>query len=146
MPSTYSFKDVNATLVGPGGFISLGDGAAVAEEGITVAPNGDIGGMSIGADGAGIHSLYADKSGMVTCRFLKNSPTNRLLSAMYAFQTSAGANHGQNTLVVSDKSRGDIVTCEQVGFKKAPDLTWAKDADIIAWEFWAVKIDRVLGA
>lgn len=146
MSNTYSFLDVNATLIGPGGAISLGNGSASAEEGITVAPHGDISGMQVGADGNGVHSLYADKSGMVTVRFLKNSPTNKLLSLMYAFQTAQGSTHGQNTIAINDKSRGDVIVASQVAFKKAPDITYAKDADVIAWEFNAIKIERTLGA
>ena len=38
MPSTYSFLDVKASLVGPGGSISLGSGSGNAEEGISVEP------------------------------------------------------------------------------------------------------------
>ena len=146
MNSTYSFLDVSATLIGPGGAISLGAGAAVAEEGISIVSNSDIGGMHIGADGSGIHSLYADKSGTITVRFLKNSPTNQLLSQMYAFQTSTGAAYGQNTLAINDKSRGDVIVATQCSFKKAPDITYAKEADMIAWEFNAIRIERTLGA
>lgn len=142
---TYSFLDVACSLAGPGVLTSLGNGAAVAEEGITIAAAGDKNTMTIGADGAGIHSLHADKSGQVTVRLLKNSPQNPILSAAYAFQTSSGSAHGQNTIVVQDKSRGDTVTCTQCAFKKAPDLQYAKEADIIEWVFDAVKIERTLG-
>jgi len=146
MSQTYSFLDVAASIVGPGGAFSLGNGAGAAEEGITVVPSGDINGMLIGADGTGQHSLYADKSGTVTVTLLKTSPTNKLLSLMYAFQTSSGAAHGQNTLVINDKSRGDVITCRQVAFKKAPDLTYAKDGGTVVWEFAAIAIERTLGA
>lgn len=146
MSSTYSFLDVNAGIVGPGGAFSLGNGAGVAEEGITITPAGDIGGMLIGSDGEGMHSLYADKSGMVTVRVLKTSPVNELLSALYNFQTASGITYGQNTIVINDTSRGDVITCTQCGFKKAPDLSFAKDGGINEWEFNAVKIERVLGS
>lgn len=102
--------------------------------------------MLIGADGSGQHSLYADKSGRITVRLLKTSPVNQLLSAMYAFQTASGANYGQNTIAINDSSRGDVITCLQVGFAKAPDLTYAKDGGTNEWEFNAVKIERTLGA
>ena len=146
MSSTYSFLDCKAALVGPGGAISMGNGAGVAEEGITITPTGEISGMTIGADGSGQHNLYADKSGKVTVRLLKTSPTNALLSAMYALQTSNPAAHGQNTLVINDMSRGDVISCEQVAFAKAPDLSFAKDGAPVDWEFNAIKITRTLGA
>lgn len=146
MSTTYSFLDVNAALSGPGGVISLGNGAGNSEEGITITPTGPKNTMQVGSDGYGQHSLLADKSGKVTIRLLKTSPTNQLLSAMYAFQTASGANHGQNTLVINDTSRGDVITCQQVAFAKAPDLTFAKEAGSNDWEFDAVRIERTLGS
>lgn len=146
MSTTYSFLDVNAALSGPGGIISLGQGAGNAEEGITITPTNPKNVMQVGADGYGQHSLRADKSGKVTVRLLKTSPTNQLLSAMYAFQTASGATHGQNTLVINDRSRGDVITCQQVAFAKAPDLTYATEAGSQDWEFDAVRIERTLGS
>jgi len=146
MSQTYSFLDVNAGIVGPGGAFSLGNGAGAAEEGISISPTGDIGGMLIGADGSGQHSLYADKSGRIVVRLLKTSPVNQLLSAMYAFQTSTSAAYGQNTIAINDSQRGDVITCQQVAFAKAPDLSYAKEAGTVDWEFNAVKIERTLGA
>jgi hypothetical protein len=145
MGTTYSFLDVNAAIVGPGGGFSIGSGAGAAEEGITIAPTGDIGGMLIGADGSGQHSLYGDKSGRVTIRLLKTSPVNKKLSLLYAFQTASAAAHGQNTITINDSQRGDVISCSQVGFAKAPDLTYAKDGGTVEWEFNAVKIERTLG-
>lgn len=146
MSNVYSFLDVNASIVGPGGAFSLGNGAAVAEEGITVAASTEIGAMQIGADGFGQHSLHADKSGKLTVHLLKTSPTNKLLQAMYNFQTASGAAYGQNTIIINDASRGDVITAMQCGFAKAPDLTYAKDAGMNAWEFNCIRIERNLGA
>lgn len=146
MSKAYSFLDVVATLVGPGGYIPLGSGSAAAEEGISFAPVGEVGTMAIGADGEGIHSLHADRSGKVTIRLLKNSPTNKLLSDLVAFQRTSAAVYGQNTLECREKNRGDVWVCEQVGFAKIPDVTYAKDADVIVWEFNAIKMQMTLGA
>lgn len=146
MSNTYSFLDVNASIVGPGGAFSIGQGAGVSEEGISFAPSENINNMHIGADGNGMHSLHADKSGKVTVRLLKTSPTNQLLSAMYAFQTATGTAHGQNTIVCIDKSRGDVVTCSQAAFAKAPDLAYAKDGGTVEWIWDAIKIERTLGS
>lgn len=145
MSGSYSFLDVDCTLVGPGGFINLGAGAGNSEEGITITPTGEINVMQIGADGSGQHSLKADKSGNLVVRLLKTSPVNAQLSAMYAFQTASASAHGQNTIVVRDK-RGDVITCAQTAFTKAPDLTYAVEAGFNEWSFSAVRIDRTLGA
>jgi hypothetical protein len=142
---TYSFLDVAASLVGPGLITSLGNGAGVDEEGIDVQSAGDKSSMTIGADGSGLHNLNADKSGSVSIRLLKNSPQNQVLSAAYALQTASGSSHGQNTLVITNKSNGDTVTCTQGGFKKAPDLSFAKQAKSVEWVFDFVRIERTLG-
>ena len=39
---TYSFLDIQATLVGPGGAINLGSGAALDDEGISITPTSDV--------------------------------------------------------------------------------------------------------
>ena len=143
--NTYSFLDVTAALVGPGGALSIGSGAGVSEEGIDVAPTADVNTMQIGADGSGQHGLGTDKSGQITIRLLKTSPTNAMLMAMANFQRSSAATHGQNTLTINDVNRGDVVTCRQVAFKKIPSITFAKDPGINEWTFDAIYIDVLLG-
>lgn len=143
---TYSFLDVNCAISGPGAAFNLGAGAANAEEGISVTANEEIDGMMIGADGNGMHSLHANKSGKVTIRLLKNSPTNALLSAALAFQRASGATFGQNTITVVQKASGDSITCQQVAFAKVPDINYAKEGGLIEWDFNAITIDISLGA
>lgn len=143
--ATYSFIDVQATLVGPTGVLNLGYGAAVAEEGITIEMAGEKNTMLIGADGEGMHSLHADKSGVVTVRMLKTSPTNAKLQAMYDAQTIASTLHGQNVIVVRNPVSGDITTCRSCAFKRKPTINYRKEGDILEWEFDSIKIDTVLG-
>lgn len=142
---TYSFLDVVAALTGPGGVADLGAGAAVADEGITVSATGNINEMVTGADGAVIHSLYADRSGKVVVTLLKNSPMNAVLMALYNFQTASAGTHGQNTIVISHKVTGDTISCQQVAFAKAPDLSYGKSTTPVSWEFDVGIIDRALG-
>jgi hypothetical protein len=142
---TYSFLEVQAALVGPGGVIPLGNGAGVSDEGISVDPTAEVDTMVIGADGEGMHSLHADKSGKITVRLLKTSPTNGLLSAMLAFQRSSAATHGQNTITIVDMARGETTTCQQVAFTKQPAVTYGKEAQLVEWDFNAIKIDVALG-
>ena len=143
--ATYSFLDVNCAMTGPGGAVNLGVGASNAEEGITITPTEDIDTMTIGADGSPMHSLHADKSGSVSVRLLKTSPVNQKLTQMYAFQTASGANHGQNTISLSNAHTGDVITCQVVAFKRAPDLNFAKEGGFNDWIFNAGIIDRTLG-
>lgn len=146
MSSTYSFADVQATLVGPTGVLNLGYGAAVAEEGISIEMAGDKNTMMIGADGEGMHSLHADKSGTITVRLLKTSPTNAKLQAMYDAQSLSSALWGQNIITITNPVVGDITTARSAAFKKKPALTYKKDGDIVEWAFDSIKIDTILGA
>ena len=143
--STYSFLDVQAALVGPGGAVNLGQGAAVSDEGIDVEAEGDINTMTIGADGTPMHSLHANKGGHFTVRLLKTSPVNKQLAQMYAVQTAASATHGQNTLSISNNKSGDVITCQVVAFKKAAKIEYKKEGGFNEWAFDAGIISRTLG-
>lgn len=143
--STYSFKDVNAAISGPGGNINLGAGAGASEEGITIVAVEDKNIMQIGAGGEGQHSLVAGEASAVTVNLLKTSPVNALLMQMYNYQTSSSVLHGKNTIVVSDLGRGDLITLSKVAFKKVPDNVYAKEAGMNAWTFDAIFTNRILG-
>lgn len=145
MSNTYSFQDVAATLTGPTGIADLGYGAAIADEGISIDMAGDKNTMTIGADGEGMHSLAANKSGTVTVRALKTSPLNAVLQAMYDAQQLSATLWGQNVIVVRQTASGDITTARSCAFKKKPNLKYAKDGDLLEWVFDAIKIDSLLG-
>ncbi len=142
---TYSFLDVQASITGPGGSFQLGAGNANAEEGITVAMSGDKNTMTIGADGKPMHSLHADKSGMITVRLLKTSPANAKLSALYDLQTISSSAHGQNVISIRNPVSGDLITAQECAFKKLPDVNYGKEAGIQEWVFDAGVIDTTLG-
>jgi hypothetical protein len=143
--STYSFLDVAASFAGPTGTADLGYGAAVAKEGITISASQDTNTMTIGADSEGTHNLHADKSGHLTVRLLKTSPTNAILMAHYDAQRARSSLWGQNIIIVRQTLAGDIATARQVAFGKVPDLTYADEAGLVEWLFHAIKIDRILG-
>jgi hypothetical protein len=142
---TYSFKDVHATLAGPGGTISLGNGANVAEEGISCEQIEDKTSWQVGADGSVAYSLHAAEIFRVTVRLLKTSPTNQQLSQMYTFQKGSSLNWGQNTLVVSNTITGDQYNGAQVAFVKFPSNNFAKEARNVEWEFVVGFMDKILG-
>lgn len=144
--STYSFLNVNVTMVGPGGVINLGAGAANAKTGISVEAAEDIGHMDVGADGVVQHSLHANQSGTCSVRLQKTSPINAQLQTMYNFQTSSSANYGQNTISLNNPATGDKVILQNVGFKRAVALTYAEDAGMNEWQFNVGSITRILGA
>lgn len=145
-PVTYSFKDVNAAIVGPGGSFNIGDGAGVAEEGITVEQVEEMGQMTIGADGFGMHSLIANKAAKCTVKLLKTSPVNQQLQVMAVAQRESGASYGQNTITIVNKVTGDVITLQQAGFVRIPTIGYAKVGPPIEWEFNAILSDVGLGA
>jgi hypothetical protein len=143
--ATYSFLNVNAAIVGPGGAINIGVGSGAAPEGITITMAGEKDTLTIGADGAVMHTLNADKSATVTVRMLKTSPTNYQLSAMYNTQTISAALHGQSTITIRDSARGDSITCRDVAFRRQPALTYGREGPVLEWEFNAGQVDMLLG-
>lgn len=142
----YSFLNVSAALIGPGGSLNLGAGSANAEEGITIEAAEDKNVMTIGADGQGQHSLIASDAGTVTIRLLKTSPLNQQLMIMYQLQTSTSALWGINVLTITDSARGDITVCQNLAFKKKPTINYAKEGGMMEWTFDSLKIDSILGA
>lgn len=143
---TYSFLNFNCAVSGPGGAISIGSGSGTSDEGITFEPAEDINTMEVGPDGNGQHSLTGNKSGHITLHLLKTSPVNAQLMAMYNFQTSSAANHGQNNISGVDTVSGDAYTCQQVAFKRRPTMKQGRNAGFNDWTFDVVQMDIVLGA
>jgi len=143
--TAYSFVDVQATLSGPGGVISLGAGAGNADEGITIDMEEDKDRMQGGADGTVMHSLHAGKMGTMTVRLLKTSPTNARLQQMYDLQTTSSALWGINVIVVSNTALGDVTSGRAAAFRRQAPNTYAKDGNIMEWGFNVGYIDRILG-
>ena len=136
----YSFLDTQVAISGPGGAFSLSQGG-IAKEGISYAYTGEKSTMTIGADGSGMHSLHAGKSGRVTVRILKTSPINSLLSSLFNFQTLSAANHGQNIININNTTSGDSITCAEGAFVVGPPNTYAEDANLLEWTFDFIRID-----
>lgn len=143
---TYSFLNFNCTIAGPGGVLNLGAGAASAEEGITIEPVEDKNVMTIGADGQGQHSLVASDAKTITVRLLKTSPLNAALMLMYNLQSASSALWGKNIITATDSARGDYTVAQFAAFKKAPVLTYAKEAGLNEWVFDAITGNSILGS
>lgn len=142
---TYSFLDNVATLSGPGGVISLGSGAANAEEGISIEAIQETDHLEIGADGSGVHSLNASRAAKITVRLLKTSPVNSQLMIMYNLQRSSSLFWAQNVLNVGNPVLGDQYVATGVAFVRNPNNQYAKEATHLDWEFNATQADAVLG-
>jgi hypothetical protein len=142
---TYSFLDVQAAISGPGGAFSLGSNAGDSEEGISYEMTEAKNTMTIGAGGDGMHSLHAGKSGRITVRLLKTSPTNAKLGTMYSLQSSSSSLWGINILTIANPQTGDVVTGQQAAFSKNPNNSFAKTANTIEWVFDVILIDTIFG-
>ena len=143
--ATYSFEQVFATLTGAAGVISLGAGSANAKEGITITKSQTRNTMTIGADGAVMHSLKADKSGTVTVRLLETSPVNSLLQTMLNAQALSPTAWGNNVLVVVNKSSGETTTCRNVAFQGDPEIVYSEEGQVREWTFDCGMIDTLRG-
>jgi hypothetical protein len=144
--ATYSFSDIMASITGPNGTVTLGAGSAASDGGISIVMVEDKSTMTIGADGAVMHSLHAGKGATVSVRLLKTSPTNQLLSSMYARDTSSSGVYGFNTISVRDLQLNDVVVCQQCAFAKFADVTYAKEGGEMVWTFHAGVTDFILGS
>lgn len=142
--STYSFQDVNVSILGIGIGMTLGGASGV--EDITIAMTEDKNTMTIGADGGGMHSLHAGNAGTVTIRLLKGNPYNSNLSAAYDIQKASSANWGKNTITVTNSARGDIAFAAGAAFRRQPDFTNAKDGGFVEWVFDAIQVQEFLGS
>jgi hypothetical protein len=142
---TYSFLDVQGTITGPGGVAIFGGQGGAAKEGITIEPSEDIGTLTIGAGGEGMHSLHAGRPAKAMIRLLKTSPINAILQAMYNLQVSSGSLYGNNVIVVSDTSRGDVITCLNSAFSRFPTITYAEDGNMNEWSFNVAQVSWLLG-
>jgi hypothetical protein len=132
---TYSFLDVVATLIGPGGVAMLGNGSGASEEGISVEYVEEADNMVIGADGSTVHSLHASKAVRVRVSLLKTSPMNAILSGMYNLQHTSSLLWGKNALTIANITTGDGYVIQGAAFAKFPQNRYSRDAAMLDWEF-----------
>lgn len=143
--STYSFLNVQASVVGPGLNAQIGSTSGAAKEGLSAEFDEDKAAITTGADGTIMTSLKASMTGRVVVRLLKTSPINAILMAAFNFQRVSAANFGQNTVRVVDKARGDVVSGRQMAFLRAPNNTWSEEGNVLEWTFVGI-VNEVLGA
>ncbi len=146
MYGTYSFLDTHVQVVGPGMAVSLGSGAGVANEGITIEPREDKTSLLVGADGNWMTSLHAGTPAMITVRLLKTSPTNAILSAVYNFQSLSSENWGQNIFTIWQPNWQDKIVAAGCSFLRLPSVTYATEGNVNEWQFLCGNVQMQLGA
>lgn len=143
--AAYSFLNVVAAIAGPGVVANLGSGAGASEEGLKTSMVEEKDLATMGADGTLMHTLRASNLGKMTFSLLKISAANAILNAAYNFQKTNAALWGSNVITISDVVRGDVAVLTQAAFVKLPDVQWAKDGNMIEWEFIGL-LNEQLGA
>lgn len=143
---TYSIGDLQGTITGPGGTVTIGNGAALEEGGIDAEYTEDKNSMHIGADGEVMNVLNKGMGGRIIVRLLKTSSVNALLGAMFNFQRSSSANWGTNVITLVDVVRGDFISGKVAAFKKGAALGYTKAGKNNEWEFDVGKLHIIYGA
>lgn len=143
--ATYSFQDVSATIAGVGGVVDFGFNNAVASDGITIQLNGDRDVLTTGADGAYMHSLRCERSGVVTVRLMNTSPQNAALQAMFDAQSQNPTAWGTNLITIRNKGNDETTVCSGCAFKKQPDRAYAEAGADVEWVFNCGRIATVTG-
>jgi hypothetical protein len=142
---TYSFENFVASITGVGGSFSLGSDAGSAEEGMSYRMVEDKTTTTTGAGGDIMHSLHASQTGEFMFRFLKTSPVNAQLSALYNLQRVQSGLWASNTITWQDIVRGDQGTGILMAFIKYPDGGFSKEGPPTQeWGFRGI-IDIQLG-
>lgn len=144
--ATYSFLDVTASIVGPGLACVLGNEAGNSDEGISIEMQADKNNMTVGADGAWMHSLHASNAGSVTVRLLKTSPYNAILMAAYNAQRISSALWGKNVFTLTQGNADDNIVCVGCAFIRQSNLVYATDGGLNTWAFHSGKVTGFLGA
>lgn len=139
---TYGFKDVIATVTGPGGTVTF---TGQADEGYALEFEGDKSTMTTGAGGDVMHSVRVTQSGMITFNLLQTSLSNAQLQALYDYQNLTPARAGRNTITIRDLNVGDNVVGLFCAFRKFPNLSWATLGGTRSWAFNVGQMSPVLG-
>jgi len=146
----YSFLDVMASITYAGVTNTLTASAnagslGFSEEGIKVTRTVEKNVMTVGADGAVMHSLRAGRQGRITFSLLKTSPGNAILNDLYNTQSVQSARWGRNLITINNLNTGDNITAAFCAFVKQPDNLNRGEGGVMDWEFDAGFIDEVLG-
>jgi hypothetical protein len=140
----YSFLDVQCTFSGPGGSFDIASGQ-VSDDAIHIAMDGPKNTKTIGANGAGMHSLHASRGGKITVNLLKTAGGNAMLNQIYNYQQTSSAYWGQNIMTVTNNITGDAIVATNGAFVKQSDLGYHTEGGTNVWEFDFIEIDEVLG-
>lgn len=142
--TTYSFIDVQASLVSPSVGFDIGS-AGVSDDAIRVANVGPKTTMTIGADGDGMHNLFASNAARCEISFIKDGPGNALMSALYNFQGASSANTGNIQIEINNNVTGDSISLTGGAIEKQPDISYTREGAAVVWSLNFISRRDVLG-
>jgi Protein of unknown function (DUF3277) len=132
--TTYSFLDVQATLVAPSVTFDIAS-AGVSAEGIRLSMVGEKDVMTVGADGDVMHTLIASDASNCEISLLKDAAGNKLLNDLYNFQKASSANWGGIQITIANNVTGDTITLVGGAFAKQADISYAQEGTMNVWPF-----------
>src|SRR5271165_3303637 len=144
LAGTYSFIDVQCSLVAPQASFNLSENG-IAEEGIRIIMAGPKNTRTMGADGTGMMSLHASDALDMTINLLKVSPLNALLNALYRAQKVSSATWGNIQITVSNPVIGDNLIGRYGAFAKQADVGYTVDGGFMVWPFEFISSSEILG-
>lgn len=130
--TTYSFLDVQASLVSPSVGFDIGSNG-VSDDAIRVSNIGPKTTMTIGAGGDGMHNLIASNAARCEISFIKDAPGNALMSALYNFQGASSANTGNIQIEINNPVTGDNISLTGGAIEKQPDQSYTREGPAVVW-------------
>jgi len=127
--TTYSFINVKATLNG-NEITGLWEG----DDCIEIEERSQVANEVVGADGAAIVSVSADRSCMVRIRLQPNSPIHTLLERKYKEMKDGRVN--PMALSVRDTGNGEGGSSAQVVIRQMATKRFGANADVREWELF----------
>ena len=133
MPQTsaYGMQNVSASVDGQK-VVGLWDG----DDPISVAPAADKGTGLVGADGAGIFSVSANRGATITIRLQHTSPTHRLLSQKLKRQQALASMAAAFPFSFMDAGSGEGGSADKCFIQTAPTDQKGVNAVMREWVLW----------
>jgi hypothetical protein len=101
---------------------------------ISLAPTGDAGKWTMGANGSGVWTANSDTSGTLTLTLQQNHPDNAWLSQLMALQRNNLRAFTPFSLVIRDLLNSDIVTASNGMFTTPPTIARGADVGSCIWK------------
>lgn len=120
-------------------------GFADGDDVIDIKRRTDSASDKVGADGAMLISLSADKSGEFTFKLQQTSPSNKFLASLIALQEGGAKTFVPVTVLFQDTYRQDLATGTVGYLKKPADVTRGAQGNTQEWTVVVERLDLLLG-